>query len=198
MRPGISPDTYSTRNTYALLTKREVKMAGYWPSSLLRFYGPRRSHKEHWKNDPFVLVYFRALKRKPVTVYAKVMFCFLCFHSFLSRQKNHRKSFYCHGKYFAKENFLAAPARTSAKFYSGNKMGNPERAISAHLERSGSQSEHRIRLILPACGACHITRERIGRVRFWDKFWPPLSAVYNSMYCYILLMHYMLLSHEVR
>ena len=30
-------------NMYALLTKREVKMAGYWPSSFLRFYGPRRS-----------------------------------------------------------------------------------------------------------------------------------------------------------
>ena len=28
---------------YALLTKREVKMAGYWPRSFLRFYGPRRS-----------------------------------------------------------------------------------------------------------------------------------------------------------
>ena len=28
---------------YALLTKREVKMAGYWPSSFLRFYGPKRS-----------------------------------------------------------------------------------------------------------------------------------------------------------
>ena len=24
-----------------LLTKREVKMAGYWPRSLLRLYGPR-------------------------------------------------------------------------------------------------------------------------------------------------------------
>ena len=32
-------------NIYALLTKRVVKMAGYWPiaSSFLRFYGPRRS-----------------------------------------------------------------------------------------------------------------------------------------------------------
>ena len=29
--------------TYGLLTKREVKMAGYWPSSFLRVYGPRRS-----------------------------------------------------------------------------------------------------------------------------------------------------------
>ena len=28
---------------YALLTKREVKKAGYWPSSFLHFYGPRRS-----------------------------------------------------------------------------------------------------------------------------------------------------------
>ena len=26
---------------YGLLTKREVKMAGYWPSSFLRVYGPR-------------------------------------------------------------------------------------------------------------------------------------------------------------
>ena len=30
-------------NAYGLLTKREVKMAGYWPSSFLRVYGPRRS-----------------------------------------------------------------------------------------------------------------------------------------------------------
>ena len=30
-------------NIYTLLTKREVKMAGYWPRSFLRFYGPRRS-----------------------------------------------------------------------------------------------------------------------------------------------------------
>ena len=28
---------------YGLLTKCEVKMAGYWPSSVLRVYGPRRS-----------------------------------------------------------------------------------------------------------------------------------------------------------
>ena len=28
---------------YALFTKREVKMARYWPSSFLRFYGPRQS-----------------------------------------------------------------------------------------------------------------------------------------------------------
>ena len=27
---------------YGLLTKCEVKMAGYWPSSFLRVYGPRR------------------------------------------------------------------------------------------------------------------------------------------------------------
>ena len=30
-------------NMYGLLTKCEVKMAGYWPSSFLRVYGPRRS-----------------------------------------------------------------------------------------------------------------------------------------------------------
>ena len=33
----------SLHEKYALLTKHEVKMAGYWPSSFLLFYGPRRS-----------------------------------------------------------------------------------------------------------------------------------------------------------
>ena len=28
---------------YGLLIKCEVKVAGYWPSSFLRVYGPRRS-----------------------------------------------------------------------------------------------------------------------------------------------------------
>ena len=42
------------------------------------------------------------------------------------------KSFYCHGKYFAKENFRA-PAWTSAKFYCRNKTGNPEWAVSLIL-----------------------------------------------------------------
>ena len=30
---------FSSTYKYALLSKREVKMAGYWPSSFLRFYG---------------------------------------------------------------------------------------------------------------------------------------------------------------
>ena len=30
-------------NMYILLTKRKVKMAGYWPSSLFAFLSPRRS-----------------------------------------------------------------------------------------------------------------------------------------------------------
>ena len=30
-------------NMYGLLTKCEVKMAGYWSSPFLRVYGPRRS-----------------------------------------------------------------------------------------------------------------------------------------------------------
>ena len=35
--------------------------------------------------------------------------------------------------------------------------GNPERARYRHLARSGSQSTSRIRFILPAHGASHIT-----------------------------------------
>ena len=46
--------------------------------------------------------------------------------------------------------------RTWRNFICGNETGSPGRAVSLHLARSGSQSEHRIRRILPARGACHI------------------------------------------
>ena len=102
----------------------------------------------------FVLFYFWALKRKPVIRRSDNVFQFSRF-LVPSRQINDRKSFYCHGKYFAKENFRA-PAWTSAKCYCGNKTDNPERAVLLHLARSDSQSEHRICRILTACRACHI------------------------------------------
>ena len=40
-------------------------------------------------------------------------------------------------------------------FICGNETGSPGGAVSVHLARSGSQSEHRIRCVLPARGACH-------------------------------------------
>ena len=39
----IASQFQSQGQKYGLLTKCEVKMAGYWPSSFLRVYGPRRS-----------------------------------------------------------------------------------------------------------------------------------------------------------
>ena len=90
----------------------------------------------------FVLVYFRALKRKPVICKSDNAFRFSPF-LVPSRPRNHRKSFYRHGKYFAKENFRV-PAWTPAKRYCGNKTGNPERAVSLQLARSGSQSQRGI------------------------------------------------------
>ena len=102
----------------------------------------------------FVLVYFRAMKRKLVICKSDGAFRFSRF-LVPSQQRNHRKSFYCHEKYFAKENFRA-PAWTLAKCYCGNKTGNPEWAVSLHLARSGSQSQRGIWFILPARGACHI------------------------------------------
>ena len=53
----------------------------------------------------FVLVYFRALKRKPVICKSHNAFRFSHF-LVPSRQRNRRKSFYCHGKYFAKKTFV--------------------------------------------------------------------------------------------
>ena len=102
----------------------------------------------------FVVVYFQAFKRKPVICKSDNAFRFSRF-LVPSRQKNHKRSFYCHRKYFAKENFRA-PAWTLAKCYCGNKTGNPERAVSLHLARSCSQSQHGIWFILPARGVCHI------------------------------------------
>ena len=112
----------------------------------------------------FLLVYFRALKRMPVICKSDGAFRFSRF-LVPSRQRNHRKSLYCHGKYFAKENFLA-PAWTSAKCYCGNKTGNPEWAVSLHLALSGSQSQRRIWFILPARGACHTIKTCTDRLMY--------------------------------
>ena len=103
----------------------------------------------------FVLVYFRALKRKPVVCKCDKAFRFSHF-LVPTRQKNHRKSFLSR-KIFC-ERKLSCTAWTSAKCYCGNKTGNPERAVSLHIARSGSQSQREIWFILPARGACHIIK----------------------------------------
>ena len=96
-------------------------------------------------------VYFRGLKRKAVICKNDGAFQF---SSSIPTEES-QKIFYCHGKYFAKENFRA-PAWTSAKCYCGNKMSNPERAVSLHLACLGTQSQCGIWFILPASRACHI------------------------------------------
>ena len=105
----------------------------------------------------FILVYFQALKRKPVICKSDNAFQFSRF-LVPSQQRNHRKSFYCHRTYFAKENFHAS-AWTWAECYCGNKTGNPEWAVSLHLARSGSQSQCGIWFILSAHRACHIIND---------------------------------------
>ena len=114
------------------------------------FYGIKSTEKMI-----FVLVYFRTLKRKPVICKRDNAFRFSRF-LVPSRRRNHRESFYCHEKYFGKENFRK-PAWTSAKCHCGNKTNNPEQAVSLHLAGSGSQSQRGIWFILPARGAYHIT-----------------------------------------
>ena len=66
-----------------------------------------------------------------------------------------------------------APAWTSAKFYCGNKTVNPERAVSLHLALSGSQSDPRIRCILPARGACHIINIYITYILYIPRGFLP-------------------------
>ena len=86
-------------------------------------------------------------------------FCFLCFHCrgrfrfsrFLvpSQQRHHRKYFYFHRKYFAKETFVQPP-RLCRNFTAGTR-----RVVSLHLARSGSQSQRGNWIILPSHGASH-------------------------------------------
>ena len=53
-------------------------------------------------------------------------------------------------------------------FIGGNETGSPGRAVSLHLARSGSQSEHRIRCILPARGACHTIKPCIACIAIFS------------------------------
>jgi len=68
----------------------------------------------------FVPVYFRALKRKPVICKSDGELRFSHF-LVLSQQRNQRKSFDCHGKYYPKENFRA-PAWTWQNYTEGTKQ----------------------------------------------------------------------------
>ena len=89
-------------------------------------------------------------------------FCFLCFHS-----RWHFFWFHKHRE-ITKNLFTLAESNLSEtivhllelwrNFICGNETGSPGRAVSLHLAHSGSQSEHRIRRILPARGACHIIK----------------------------------------
>ena len=55
--------------------------------------------------------------------------------------------------------FVIWPKDYNKEFYfCRNKVRNPKRSSLAHLGRSDSQSEHRIRFILPAHGASHIMK----------------------------------------
>ena len=123
----------------------------FWLVPCFSNYG----HSAHFMSFCVLTFVFAAFCCKILETHQQ--FWFLCFHScwcfqgsrFLipSQQRNHRKSFYCHGKYFATEN-LHAPSWTSAKFYCRNKMGNPKQVASLHLACLCSQSQHRIWFIL--------------------------------------------------
>ena len=57
---------------------------------------------------------------------------------------------------------LCQSASRNFFFLNGIEAGNPERGRWAHLAHSGSQSEHRIRFILPTSATSCITRKATG------------------------------------
>ena len=87
-------------NTYIQLTKREAKMAGCWPKEneaniqpLLTEFASSIKDYMALKKMIFVLVYFRALRRRlvPMQKWWRVFGFFFGF-SVPYRQRNHRKS----------------------------------------------------------------------------------------------------------
>jgi len=144
---------------YILLTKHEVKMAGYWPSgwdevkvhkNTKREQGQYPAilietreinkgfiiwHKEHWKKLLSLYFYFRALNRKLVICKSHGTFRVSRF-LVPSRERNHRKSSNSHWKYFAKENF-GAPAWILVK-YSWKKTGNRQQSRWSNTACTGS------------------------------------------------------------
>ena len=83
------------------------------------------------------------------------------FSSSIKTGKSQKNLFTLAENNFGERNFLLKLWRN---FICGNETGSPGRAVSLHLACSGSQSEHRIRCILPARGTCHIIRVIINPV----------------------------------
>ena len=88
-------------------------------------------------------------------------FCFLCFilvdvFSGSIKTENTKHLFTLAESNFGEKKTFEHSLELWRNFICGNETGSPGRAVSLHLARSGSQSEHRIRCILPARGALHL------------------------------------------
>jgi len=127
---------------YTSFTKCEVKMAEYW-------------HKEHWKKWSSYLLFSTFL----FSLFSLSLTLSVFPFSGSSKTGKSQKVFlYKQRIISAKENFRA-PAWTLARFYLRGRNVQSRAGSIAPFARSGSQSEHRIRRILPARGACHIIKD---------------------------------------
>ena len=108
-----------------LLTKRMVKMDGYWPSSLFAFFPPIKTQKRtrsipcYLDRTSLVDKGFHAFMLLCVFAFVFAGFCSKMYSWNSSRvpswERNHRKSFYGHGKFLARGHFCAF-AWTTTKF----------------------------------------------------------------------------------
>ena len=98
-------------------------------------------------------------------------------------------------KIFLEKNFRA-PSWSSAKFYRGIKTGNLERAVSLHLARSGSQSQHGIWFILPAHGASHIIERLSIAFTANGKRQAEISRLPKTRQIYLVSAYILPVSHS--
>jgi len=86
----------------------------YWPRARSRWIKDLLSWLNNIEKMNFVLAYFRALKRKPVTCKSDGALWFSCF-LVPSRQRKDRKSFYCQKKTFVNQLILQRNVITETK-----------------------------------------------------------------------------------
>ena len=124
-----------------LLTFSTFRMGAYWRLGPYSNKYGNTPHHNGFNDNTYQNGYWPSAKSRRLHT-GQVLFCV-----FMDRHEVevHVDRISLANKRFIKENFSC-----------GTNGGNPERAKLADLTRSGSQSENRIRFILPACGFGHM------------------------------------------
>ena len=103
---------------------------------------------------------------KPVNIFVFIDFIHVDAFSCSVKTEKSQKIFLPQQEIISAKETSVHPLELWRNFICGNETGSPGRAVSLHLARSGSQSEHRIHRLLPARRACHIIKKENDHFSF--------------------------------